>query len=47
MNETNQSLYVAFLPFLTSVEKKDDKTVTFNLEYPFSLVADTRLSCPP
>ncbi len=43
MDEANQSLYVAFLPFLTSVEKKDDKTVTFNLEYPFSLVAE-RLS---
>lgn len=43
LDEANQSLYVAFLPFITSVEKKDDKTVTFNLAYPFSLVAE-RLS---
>lgn len=43
MNPDNQSLYVAFIPFLAGVEKKDDSTVTLNLNYPFSLVAE-RLS---
>ncbi|MDO5735116.1 MAG: ABC transporter substrate-binding protein [Propionibacteriaceae bacterium] len=43
MDEANQSLYVAFLPFLESVTKKDDTTVTFALKYPFSLVPE-RLS---
>ncbi|MGO1384436.1 MAG: ABC transporter substrate-binding protein [Arachnia sp.] len=43
LDETNQSLYAAFLPFLDSVAKKDDTTVTVNLKFPFSLVAE-RLS---
>ena len=43
LDEANQSLYAAFLPFLESVEKKDDKTVTIKLQYPFSLVPE-RLS---
>ncbi len=43
MDEANQSLYAAFLPFLDSVEKKDDTTVTVKLKFPFSLVPE-RLS---
>ncbi|RMB58800.1 ABC transporter substrate-binding protein [Tessaracoccus antarcticus] len=43
LDEANQSLYAAFLPFLDSVAKKDDTTVTFTLKYPFSLVPE-RLS---
>ncbi len=43
LDEANQSLYAAFLPFLDSVEKKDDTTVTVKLKFPFSLVAE-RLS---
>ncbi|MGV8846322.1 ABC transporter substrate-binding protein [Tessaracoccus sp.] len=40
LDEANQSLYRAFLPFLASVAKKDDTTVTFTLNYAFSLVAE-------
>ncbi len=40
LDEANQSLYVAFLPFLASVAKKDETTVTFTLKYAFSLVAE-------
>lgn len=43
LDEANQSLYAAFLPFIESVEKKDDTTVTVKLQYPFSLVPE-RLS---
>ncbi len=43
LDEANQSLYAAFLPFIESVEAADDTTVRFNLNYPFSLVAE-RLS---
>ena len=43
LNPDNKSLYVTFLPFLDSVSKKDDTTVTVNLKYAFSLVAE-RLS---
>ncbi|ARD41425.1 ABC transporter substrate-binding protein [Actinomyces gaoshouyii] len=40
LNPDNESLYASFLPFLDKVEKKDDKTVTLTLKYPFSLVAE-------
>ncbi|QKD80005.1 MULTISPECIES: ABC transporter substrate-binding protein [Actinomyces] len=40
LNPDNKSLYASFLPFLDKVEKKDDKTVTLTLKYPFSLVAE-------
>ena len=43
LNPDNNSLYSSFLGFLDSVEAKDDTTVTINLSYPFSLVAE-RLS---
>ncbi|AOZ72744.1 hypothetical protein BK816_05090 [Boudabousia tangfeifanii] len=36
-------LYRAFLPFMDKVEKKDDKTVTISLKYPFALLNE-RLS---
>ena len=36
----NKSLFNSFIPFLDKVEKKDDKTVTVKLKYPFSLVAE-------
>lgn len=38
LDPTNQSLYASFLPFVQGVTKKDDKTVTVKLKYPFSLV---------
>lgn len=43
LDPANKSLYASFIPFLDSVAKKDDTTVTFALKYPFSLVAE-RLS---
>ncbi len=43
LNPDNNSLYAAFIPFLDSVEKKDDTTVSLKLKYPFSLVPE-RLS---
>ena len=43
MNPENKSLYNAFIPFIDSVTKKDDTTVTIKLKYAFSLVAE-RLS---
>ncbi|EEH63206.1 Tat pathway signal sequence domain protein [Gleimia coleocanis DSM 15436] len=43
LNPENKSLYASFLGFLESVTKKDDKTVTLKLKYPFSLVKE-RLS---
>ncbi|WP_067782694.1 ABC transporter substrate-binding protein [Actinomyces vulturis] len=43
LNPENKSLYAAFLPFLDSVQAKDDKTVTVVTKYPFSLVPE-RLS---
>ena len=36
--------YGAFLEFIASVEKKDDKTVTFKLNYPFEALLKDRLS---
>ena len=43
MDEANQSLYASFIPFIESVEAKDDTTVTFTLSNPTGLFAD-RLS---
>ncbi len=43
LNPENKSLYSQFIAFVDSVTKKDDKTVTVKLKYPFSLVAE-RLS---
>lgn len=43
LDPENKSLYATFISFLDKVEKKDDKTVTVKLKYPFSLVAE-RLS---
>ncbi|AMD86321.1 ABC transporter substrate-binding protein [Actinomyces radicidentis] len=43
LDAANESTYASFLPFLDSVTKKDDTTVTFALKYPFTLVAE-RLS---
>ncbi|AQX16197.1 ABC transporter substrate-binding protein [Tessaracoccus lapidicaptus] len=43
LDPANKSLYASFIPFIDSVAKKDDTTVTFTLKYPFSLVAE-RLS---
>ncbi|CAB0949220.1 ABC transporter substrate-binding protein [Corynebacterium diphtheriae] len=31
LDKANKSLYASFIPFITSVEKKDDKTVVFKL----------------
>lgn len=36
----NKSLYAGFIPFIDKVTKKDDKTVSFALKYPFSLVPE-------
>jgi len=43
MDPANNSLYAAFIPFIDSVTKKDDTSVTIKTKYPFSLVAE-RLS---
>ncbi|OKL55099.1 ABC transporter substrate-binding protein [Bowdeniella nasicola] len=43
MDPANKSLYAGFIPFIDSVSAKDDKTVTFKLKYPFSLLKE-RLS---
>ena len=43
LNPENKSLYAAFLPFLESVTKKDETTVTVKTKYAFSLVPE-RLS---
>ncbi|RXR26174.1 twin-arginine translocation signal domain-containing protein [Oerskovia turbata] len=40
LDPANASLYSQFLPFLASVAAKDDKTVTFTLNYPFGLFVD-------
>ena len=40
LDPANKSMYVQFISFLDSVTKKDDKTVTIKLKYPFSLVAE-------
>ena len=43
LDPANKSLFASFIPFLDSVTKKDDTTVTVKLKYAFSLVAE-RLS---
>lgn len=40
LDPANQSLYAGFIPFLDSVQAKDDKTVTLKLKYPFSLLKE-------
>lgn len=40
LDPANKSLYSQFISFLADVTKKDDKTVTLKLKYPFSLVAE-------
>lgn len=40
LDPANKSLYSQFIGFIDSVTKKDDKTVTIKLKYPFSLVAE-------
>ena len=40
LNPDNASLYASFIPFIDTVTKKDDKTVTIACKYPFSLVAE-------
>lgn len=37
-------LYSGLLPFIKSVKEKDDKTITFNLKYPFSSLLKGRLA---
>lgn len=43
LDPENQSLFASFIPFIDSVTKKDDTTVTIKLKYAFSLVPE-RLS---
>ncbi len=43
LDPANKSLYASFITFIDAVTKKDDKTVTVKLKFPFSLVAE-RLS---
>src|SRR5699024_1445539 len=43
LNPDNESLYTQFIPFIDSVEPKDDKTVTIKLNFPTGLLAE-RLS---
>lgn len=38
LDPANKSLYASFIPFIDKVTKKDDKTVTVKLKYPYSLV---------
>ena len=40
LNPDNASLYASFIPFIDTVTKKDDTTVTIACKYPFSLVAE-------
>ncbi|AGG67661.1 ABC transporter substrate-binding protein [Corynebacterium callunae] len=39
MDKANNSLYAAFIPFIKAVTKKDDSTVTFDLEYATGILA--------
>ncbi len=38
LDPANKSLYASFIAFVAKVSKKDDKTVTVTLKYPYSLV---------
>lgn len=40
LDPKNESLYATFIAFLDKVTKKDAKTVTLSLKYPFTLVAE-------
>ncbi len=40
LDPANKSFYTQFLTFIDKVSKKDDKTVTIKLKFPFSLVAE-------
>jgi peptide/nickel transport system substrate-binding protein len=40
LDPANKSFYTQFLTFIDTVTKKDDKTVTIKLKFPFSLVAE-------
>lgn len=40
LDPKNDSLYASFIPFIKSVEKKNDHTVTINTKYPYSLVKE-------
>ncbi len=40
LDPANASLYASFVPFIDSVSKKDDTTVTIALKYAFSLVTE-------
>lgn len=40
LDKENKSLYASFIPFIKSVTKKDDMTVTINTEYPTGVLAD-------
>ncbi|MCS4489997.1 ABC transporter substrate-binding protein [Corynebacterium sp. ES2794-CONJ1] len=43
LDESNNSLYASFIPFIEKVEAKDATTVMFTMKYPFTLVKE-RLS---
>lgn len=40
LDPKNDSLYATFIPFIDSVDKKDDNTVTIKTKYPYSLVKE-------
>ncbi|GAA1474704.1 ABC transporter substrate-binding protein [Corynebacterium felinum] len=40
LNPDNKSLYASFIPFIEKVEAKDETTVAFTLNHPFSLIKE-------
>ena len=40
LDPANNSLYASFIPFIKSVTRKDDTTVTLDLEYPSGVLAE-------
>lgn len=40
LDEKNASLYATFIPFVTSVKKKDETTVTITLDHPVGVLAE-------